>query len=180
MIHYLSAVKNICFALVPSSRGTGERDGTSKFYRSFALPQNDESRQLARSLIRDKGLRTTPARVAVLTSLLAATKPQTHLFVAEALTPLGIDKATVFRNLKSLTEVGLLRRTELGDHVWRFEAVRSSHESNDTTHPNFLCVDCGAITCLDNVHLADESNRLAQLVGEITEILVRGHCNQCR
>lgn len=144
------------------------------------MPQNDDSLELVRSLIRDAGLRTTPARIAILMLLIKAQSPQTHSVVADALSPLGVDKATVFRNLKSLTEVGLLRRTELGDHVWRFEAVRTNHEHSDTTHPHFLCVDCGAITCLDDVQLTEESNRLTRLVVEITEILVRGHCKKCR
>ena len=35
------------------------------------------------------------------------------------------DPATIYRNLTDLSEAGLARRTDVGDHVWRFEA-RSS------------------------------------------------------
>ena len=50
----------------------------------------------------------------------------------------GIDKATAFRNLNDMTDAGLLRRTELGDHVWRFELRRQDgaggHEESGTPH----------------------------------------------
>jgi Fur family ferric uptake transcriptional regulator len=129
--------------------------------------------------IRDGGLRATPARTATLLLLRKAESPVTHAEVAEQLAGTGIDKATAFRNLNDLTEAGLLRRTELGDHVWRFEATDPSI-ANDVPHPHFLCVDCGAVTCLQDVQLTAGSRRHSDDVGQVTEILLRGHCNDCR
>ena len=144
------------------------------------MTDNDESLELVKHAIREAGLRATPARIAILQLLSNSTSPQTHSVVAEKLSPLGIDSATVFRNLNSMTRVGLLRRAELGDHVWRFEVVRDRHTGHDSAHPHFLCVDCGEVTCLDDVQLTANSQRVTERVGEVTEILVRGHCNQCR
>lgn len=128
-------------------------------------------------LIRQSGLRVTPARIATLACLRESDSPMTHAEVADHVCGRGIDKATAFRNLNDLTDVGLLRRTELGDHVWRFEAVRG--ESAGDGHPHFLCVDCGTVSCLDDVKLTAGSLRQSAKVGEITEILLRGHCNDC-
>ena len=144
------------------------------------MTDNDESLELVKHAIREAGLRATPARIAILQLLSNSTSPQPHSVVAEKLSPLGIDSATVFRNLNSMTRVGLLRRAELGDHVWRFEVVRDRHTGHDSAHPHFLCVDCGEVTCLDDVQLTASSQRVTERVGEVTEILVRGHCNQCR
>ena len=127
--------------------------------------------------IRRSGLRATPARIATLILLRMSDAPLTHAEVSESLSDRGIDKATAFRNLNDLTEAGLLRRTELGDHVWRFEALRG--ESGDSVHPHFLCVDCGSVACLDDVKLTAGSLRQSAKVGEITEILLRGHGNEC-
>jgi Fur family ferric uptake transcriptional regulator len=135
--------------------------------------------QAARDDIRAVGLRATPARTATLILLRRSFSPLTHADVAETLGTTGVDKATAFRNLNDLTEAGLLRRTELGDHVWRFESTDSS-DASDGGHPHFLCVDCGTVTCLDNVQLTAGSRRQSESVGEVTEILLRGHCNQCR
>jgi len=138
---------------------------------------NDESLDLVKQAIRDAGLRATPARIATLQLLRESDAPLTHAVVADHLATGGVDKATAFRNLNDLAEVGLLRRTEVGDHVWRFEAVSAQHESG---HPHFLCVDCGTVSCLDDVKLTAGSRRASEKVGEVTEILLRGHCNDCR
>lgn len=129
--------------------------------------------------IRSRGLRATPARVSTLILLRDSASPLTHAEVSEALGSLGFDKATLFRNLNDLSEVGLIRRTELGDHVWRFEATDPDSEGSGG-HPHFVCVDCGTVTCLDRVQLTAGSRRQSDGVGVITEILLRGHCHACR
>jgi Fur family ferric uptake transcriptional regulator len=151
----------------------GEDDAVSK--------ANDTQSDIAaaQAEIRSAGLRATPARVATLLVLRRSDAPRTHAEVAEQLCTGGIDKATAFRNLNDLAEVGLLRRSELGDHVWRFEAIGPS-ESTEQGHPHFVCVDCGTVTCMDQVRLTAGSLRYSEHVGEVTEILLRGHCNDCR
>ena len=134
-----------------------------------------ENAEQIKATIREAGLRATPARIATLRLLHEASSPMTHAEVAIALDDLGIDKATAFRNLNDLAAVGILNRTELGDHVWRFELT----DHNDATHPHFICVDCGNVSCLDDIKLTARSLRMSQEVGEVTEILLRGHCNDC-
>jgi len=107
-----------------------------------------------------------------------AVSPLSHADVAERLAENGVDKATAFRNLNDMTEAGLLRRTELGDRVFRFEEVRAGEEGSDA-HPHFLCTVCGTVSCLDNVKLTAGSQRASQEVGKVTEILLRGRCNDC-
>lgn len=137
--------------------------------------EQSESIKLA---IREVGLRATPARIATLRLLHEATSPMTHAEVAEELRDLGVDKATVFRNLNDMATAGLLRRTELGDRVWRFELV-SDGDGHSSAHPHFVCVDCGTVSCMDEIKLTAGSIRLSQEFGEVTEILLRGHCNEC-
>ncbi len=141
------------------------------------MTKNDESLDPVKQAIREVGLRATPARIATLQLLRASATPLTHAVVAEHLASTGVDKATAFRNLNDMVEAGLLRRTEVGDHVWRFEATSADH---DNTHPHFLCVDCGTVSCLDDVKLTAGSQRASEKIGEVTEILLRGHCNECR
>lgn len=129
--------------------------------------------------IRDVGLRATPARVATLQLLREATAPMTHADVAEHLAKSGVDKATAFRNLNDMTEAGLLRRAELGDHVYRFEEVRHG-EDGGQAHPHFVCTTCGTIACLDNVKLTAGSLRESDKIGDVAEILLRGLCNDCK
>lgn len=133
----------------------------------------------ARQDIRGAGFRATPARIATLLEVRAARAPMTHAELAEKLAGGGFDKATAFRNLNDLTQGGLLRRTELGDHVWRFEAI-DPQGSDAKGHPHFVCVDCGEVTCLDDLQLTESSQRQSETVGQVTEILLRGHCRHCQ
>lgn len=133
----------------------------------------------AKEAIRSVGLRATPARVATLNLLRNATAPMTHADVASHLSENGVDKATAFRNLNDMADAGLLRRAELGDHVYRFEEVRLDEKDHDP-HPHFLCVECGTVTCLDQVRLTIGSQRASEQVGEVNEILLRGRCNSCK
>ena len=131
-----------------------------------------------RQTIREGELRATPARVATLALLHRASSPLTHADVAEHLADLGIDKATAYRNLNDMTDAGLLRRTELGDHVWRFEPIgEGEHQQAD--HPHFVCVDCGSVSCLNEIKLTKKSLTASKQIGEVTEILLRGHCRNC-
>jgi Fur family ferric uptake transcriptional regulator len=135
--------------------------------------------ELARKDIRAAGFRATPARIATLLELRGSSSPMTHADLADRLAGGGFDKATAFRNLNDLAQGGLLRRTELGDHVWRFEAI-GPNEHDKQAHPHFVCIDCGQVTCLADIDLQTDRGLQSQSVGEITEILLRGHCVQCR
>lgn len=134
-----------------------------------------------RARIRAAGLRSTTARIAVLQALDAATTPVTHADLATLLVPQGFDKATVYRNLMDLTEAGMVARSELGDHVWRFELRRETSEHSGD-HAHFLCLDCGEVSCLADVDISisPQTGHDRALVGEVTEILLKGHCERCR
>lgn len=131
-----------------------------------------------RDLLRTSGVRATPARIAVMQELRAATSPLTHADLTEMLVPLGFDKATVFRNLNDLADAELISRTELGDHVWRFESLDPERPAGEK-HPHFVCVECGSVTCLGDMDFTTSSKRRAKSIGRITEILIKGHCTDC-
>jgi Fur family ferric uptake transcriptional regulator len=134
-----------------------------------------------RKLIRDKGLRSTPARLAILRHLFGADGPATHAQVADELAPQGFDRATIYRNLVELADVGLLHRMELGDHVWRFE-LRQTADRGDGDHTHFLCVDCGDVSCVTDLSLEAAVSLVGQRAspGRVTEVLLKGHCKRCQ
>jgi Fur family transcriptional regulator, ferric uptake regulator len=133
-----------------------------------------------RALIREKGLRATPARIAVCEALQQAPGPLTHAEVAKLLDDRGTDQTTVFRNLSDLTEVGLVRRLEVGDHLYRFEW--SGSPGTESGHAHFVCVECGEVTCLHDMSAesATPVQRAAKRgIGTVTEVLYKGHCTDC-
>lgn len=131
-----------------------------------------------RSLIRSAGIRATPARIAVLQELRAATSPVAHAELSVRLVPRGFDKATVFRNLNDLADSGLVLRTELGDHVWRFEAL-DPEQPAAARHPHFICTTCGTVQCLEPIEFTGVPRKRTGSIGRVTEILLKGECSDC-
>jgi Fur family ferric uptake transcriptional regulator len=130
-----------------------------------------------RAAVRSKGLRATPSRLAVLDVLRSCDAPMSHADVADRLASQTWDRATIYRNLTDLAEVGLVRRTDVGDHVWRFEAVRDDH---DATHPHFVCIECGTVECLPEIELAVRRAKVPRAVHQRqVEVQVRGLCDAC-
>jgi Fur family ferric uptake transcriptional regulator len=135
-----------------------------------------------RAAVRARGLRATPSRLAVLDIVRATEAPVSHGEVADRLASQAWDRATIYRNLTDLAEVGLLRRTDVGDHVWRFEAIE--HEAS--AHPHFVCTECGTVECLPEIELTlrrPEPSRRVRAPRAVkqrqVEVHVRGLCDAC-
>lgn len=132
-----------------------------------------------RTSIREAGLRATRPRVAVLAILRKQAAPMSHGEVFAQLAAEGWDRATVYRNLMDLTEMGLARRADVGDHVWRFEAT-SGDESYDN-HPHFVCTECSTIECLPDLKLQLPTRVHAprSVIDRHVEVQLRGLCDDC-
>ena len=137
-----------------------------------------------RALVRAKGLRATPSRLAVLELLRVSDAPMSHGDVADRLATQAWDRATIYRNLTDLAEVGLVRRTDVGDHVWRFEALSGDHEP--ASHPHFVCTECGTVECLPELELSMRTSRSSRarppraVKQRQVEVHVRGLCDACQ
>lgn len=107
-------------------------------------PEAADPAQRARSELKARGLRCTPARVKVLAELSAAGRPLTRAELLARL-PEGSDAVTVYRALESFVEAGLAQRTIGSDRIGRYaHAGRHDHES----HGHFHCHDCGRVSCV--------------------------------
>lgn len=137
--------------------------------------------QQARDLLRGSDLRSTASRLAVLQYLANFHKPLSHAEVADALVPQGFDKSTLYRCLVELADANLLTRLDAGDHAWRFE-LRRGETHNDGQHPHFMCLDCGKVTCLPEIEvkIIPTSSKKSGVLGDVTEIFLKGHCTECR
>lgn len=132
-----------------------------------------------RRQIRGAGLRSTAPRVAVLRRLEQARTPVSHAEIVTDLSPRGFDRATIYRNLIDLTQAGLASRTDLGDHVWRFELRQA--RASDGEHPHFMCTDCGTVACLPGVSVRIRSTRASPraIRRRHVDIQLKGRCDRC-
>jgi Fe2+ or Zn2+ uptake regulation protein len=128
-----------------------------------------------KALLRSRGLRATPARVDILAAVESTTVPMSHADVVQRLPPGKHDRTTVFRCLAALVRARLVRRVDIGDHVWRF--VR---EQTRGPRAVFTCTRCGRDIAFEHVGISVEGPDLPQAVykREI-EVRMRGLCNAC-
>jgi Fur family ferric uptake transcriptional regulator len=135
-----------------------------------------------RAAVRGKGMRATPSRLAVLELLRSSDTPMSHGDVADRLASQAWDRATIYRNLTDLAEAGLVRRTDVGDHVWRFEAVSDEHAA--AAHPHFVCTECGTVECMPEIELSVRGAKSAKPPRAVkqrqVEVHVRGLCDSCQ
>ncbi|HEX3480843.1 MAG TPA: transcriptional repressor [Kofleriaceae bacterium] len=140
-------------------------------------PRRDDL-EILRTAVRNAGLRATPSRIAVLRLLRAAGSPVSHSDVVAELASQAWDPATIYRNLTDLSNVGLARRTDVGDHVWRYEAITAGHQAS--AHPHFVCTECGSVECLPELDYVITRARTPRAVRlKRVEVQLRGPCDAC-
>jgi Fur family ferric uptake transcriptional regulator len=137
------------------------------------------TKSTAAALLKSAGLRTTRPRLRVLEKLAESTTPVSHGELVEELEHSGMDRTTVYRNLLDLTDAGLVRRSDLGDHVWRFELTRGADKPLE--HPHFTCTDCGTVECLPEVTVQVARGRRAprSIAERKVQVQLRGLCDDC-
>ena len=91
-------------------------------------------------------------------------------------TGLDIGRATVFRTLDLLTELGILDRVHAGDGCHRYVVCEPSH------HHHLMCADCGRVEPFEAPDIEAHIGKVADLVGfaVITHHLeIIGRCAEC-
>ncbi len=89
----------------------------------------------------------------------------------------GIGRATVFRTLDLLTELGVLNRIHTGDGCHRYTVCETTH------HHHLMCVECGTVSSLEAAGIENQIRRLATEAGFdlLTHHLeLVGRCANCR
>lgn len=133
-------------------------------------------------LLRSSGLRSTAPRIAVLQYLHDSSGPNSHAELFNALADTGLDRATIYRNLIDLAEAGIVSRTDLGDHVWRFELKRGvAGTAHSDEHPHFVCIDCGEVSCLPGLsfELKGSSGAPKSVSRNKVAVQLKGRCDNC-
>jgi Fur family ferric uptake transcriptional regulator len=89
----------------------------------------------------------------------------------------GIGRATVFRTLDLLAELGVLNRIHTGDGCHRYTVCETRH------HHHLMCVECGTVTPLEAAGIEQQIRRMAgdagfDLLTHHLELI--GRCARCR
>jgi Fe2+ or Zn2+ uptake regulation protein len=89
----------------------------------------------------------------------------------------GIGRATVFRTLDLLVDLGVLNRVHIGDGCHRYTVCETGH------HHHLMCVDCGTVTSIEAGPIERQIRRTAsdegfELLTHHLELI--GRCSTCR
>jgi len=122
-----------------------------------------------------RGYRVTPSRRAVVAAILA----QSGHFTADDLVARchGAGRATVFRTIRLLTELGVVCRVMLEDGSKHYMVSQRGH------HHHLVCTGCGRVEDLDQCAIADALKDLSDRTGYEVEghwLELYGRCSACR
>lgn len=101
------------------------------------------------SELREKDLKVTPARLAVLSLLESTDRPVDVSTIIQYLKEQGIkaDKVTAFRIINVFTDRGLTKRVQLQEGKFRYEL------SSKVDHHHLVCESCGDIVDVSDCNI---------------------------
>ena len=138
----------------------------------------EKSKETAKQLLQDNGLRTTAPRLAVLRHLLEANVPLSHSEVLQRLGNNDWDPATIYRNLVKLKESGITVIASRAEGIDRYAIA--GPRNDDHKHPHFLCDDCGKVACVPGeITLSTNASSAWAAAVEKAMIQLRGECPDC-
>jgi Fur family ferric uptake transcriptional regulator len=134
----------------------------------------------ALAVLQSAGHRRGGARTAVVEALARHDCAVTALDLDDELRKrrAGVGRASVYRALEQLEELGLLRRVEVARGVAGYERV----EPDGHHHHHAICRDCGRMVPFEDTSLehaiSDVSSKLSFDVTE-HDVILRGLCERC-
>ena len=127
--------------------------------------------------LRDRGLRLTPQREVVLAAVreLGHAVPEEFAELVRLNHP-GINLSTVYRNLETLENVGLVIHSHLG------HGGATYHAADDINHLHLVCGKCGSVGEAPIETAAQFVNTIADdysFKTDVTHFAIHGTCARC-
>lgn len=137
------------------------------------------------SLLKEKGLKVTSQRIAVLETLAAF--PEEHLTAEEIYDKVKVQYpeiglATVYRNVQLLLELHLIERITLDDGCVRYEIAKQIEGESGHHHHHLVCTSCGNVFSFQDDLLEELENRIQEKTGfQVAdhEVKFYGICRDC-
>jgi Fur family transcriptional regulator, ferric uptake regulator len=127
------------------------------------------------NLLKEKGLKSTNARVAVLDFLEEQRNPTDVYSIAEELNQVA-DQATIYRILEILTKNGIVNRLEFGEGKYRYELQRDHHH-------HMICENCGSIEDVEGAFVEELEKEIKDKKGfrvKSHSLEFFGICSDCQ
>ncbi len=144
--------------------------------KSFAY--TDEVISIQKDTIRNKGLRVTPARIAVLRILEESQKPVdiATIYAEIAKHHVDADQATIYRIIDNFLEKNLITRIQFNKKKFFYEAKMPEHH-------HAICNECGKIEDISNCSIKRTESRIKEKIGFVVKshsLEFFGVCSDCQ
>lgn len=130
------------------------------------------------SLLRDKGFKVTPQRLAIYNTLQHTKAHPSAEMIFNELQPLypTMSLATVYKTIEILKEIGLIQVLNVGEDSFRYDA-------DTTNHPHVRCMRCGRVDDIEDIDSEDFISDVSkctryQLTGQ--QFYFYGVCPECQ
>jgi len=126
--------------------------------------------------LRKAGYRLTKPRKQVLEVLTFYPQSVTDIVTLLKKKQAKVDRATVYRTLQVLVELGVVGKTKFNDQTTMFELLSDDH------HHHLVCTDCGAVEdiCLDETLLINQVNKQTKFKVKSHTLEFFGLCTHCQ
>ncbi len=132
---------------------------------------------LHKDTIRNKGLRVTPARIAVLRILEESQKPVDIATIYSEISKhhVDADQATIYRIIENFLEKNLITKVQFHEKKFFYEAKRPEHH-------HAICDECGKIEDISNCSIKRTEARIKEKTGFLVKthsLEFFGTCSDC-
>jgi len=131
--------------------------------------------------LRHNQLKATPARLQLLDLFEHAHQPLSAAQIAISLKKTGINSSTVYRNLESLVELGLLKKVSLLSRQVHYEL--SDSFSDRCHHHHLICLSCQKVVEISDCSIQFPSSSSLKKIGFSSikdhSLEFFGLCNLC-
>ena len=110
-------------------------------------------------IIKDKNIKLTTARIAILEILENENKPLSY---EDIKSDISMDKATFYRNISKFESQEMLNSFESNDKKRYFELKKKPHA-------HFVCISCNGIECIDDLDINLEGYK-------VNNVIINGKC----
>ena len=148
--------------------------------RSHSHPHRRTAQPDLAERLRRKSHKITGPRQAILEILQQQAHPMSTQELFAALPRGDCDLVTVYRSMRLLESVGMVKRYDLGDGVARFELLA---EGDDGHHHHLVCTGCAAVVEIEQCFMRQRDQRIAAYHGfkAVTHKLeFFGLCPECQ
>ena len=98
------------------------------------------------NIFKEKNLKRTKVRVALLNYLLSIKTAQSYLDFKQALGA-NVDKSTLYRNLSAFEDAGIIHR--INDHTGVSKYALGPSNAQRGNHAHFVCEKCESVFCVE-------------------------------